>query len=158
MSIIKLIRTDSSHPEFVTLVKWLDEDLAQRNGVEQEFYDQFNKIDLIKQVIVAYEDDLPIGCGAIKKLSEDTMEVKRMFTQPAHRGKGIAAKVLQALEDWTYELGVKRCVLETGIRHYEAIALYIKSGYIRIPNYGQYKGIENSVCFEKNLVATDYTD
>lgn len=44
-----------------------------------------------------------------------------------------------------------KCVLETGIRQPEAIALYKRSGYVQIPNYGQYLNVENSVCFEKVL-------
>ena len=59
--------------------------------------------------------------------------------------------VLKELEDWAKEMGFKKCVLETGKRNPEALALYKKKGYQTTPNYGQYKGIENSVCFEKNL-------
>jgi putative acetyltransferase len=59
--------------------------------------------------------------------------------------------VLSELESWAAELGYPKCVLETGKRQPEAIALYEKQGYQRIPNYGQYIGVENSVCFEKVL-------
>jgi GNAT superfamily N-acetyltransferase len=74
-----------------------------------------------------------------------------MYTVPAFRGQGIAAAVLNALEQWAAELSYESCVLETGKRQPEAIALYKKSGYIIIPNYGQYAGVENSVCFRKTL-------
>ena len=79
------------------------------------------------------------------------MEVKRMYTLPEYRGKGLAAMVLSDLEKWASELAYKRCVLETGKRQPEAIKLYEKNGYQVTPNYGQYIGIENSVCFEKPL-------
>jgi GNAT superfamily N-acetyltransferase len=102
-------------------------------------------------VVVAYEDMQAVGCGAIKEFAPGVMEVKRMYTLPAYRGKGIAAKVLGALEGWAAELGCEKCVLETGKRQPEAIALYEKSGYQMIPNYGQYVGVENSVCFEKKV-------
>jgi putative acetyltransferase len=59
--------------------------------------------------------------------------------------------VLAELEAWAAELGYPKCVLETGKRQPEAIALYEKQGYQRISNYGQYIGVENSVCFEKVL-------
>ncbi len=96
-----------------------------------------------------YEDDKPVSCGAIKESMPGSMEVKRMYTIPEARGKGFASIVLDALEKWAAELGYSKCVLETGKKQPEAIALYKKSGYKIIPNYGQYIGVENSVCFEK---------
>ena len=148
---IKLLRTDSQNPDFIALVKYLDAELAKRDGSDHSFYGQFNTIDKIKHAVVAYENDQPIGCGAIKEYASDTMEVKRMYTSPGGRGKGIATTVLTELETWAAELSYERCILETGKRNPEAIALYKKSGYTLIPNYGQYAGIENSVCFEKEL-------
>ena len=148
---IKITRTDSDNRDFIDLVKQLDAELAERDGSEHSFYSQFNKIDRIKHAVVAYEDDKPIACGAIKEYGPTTMEVKRMYTLPELRGKGIAAKVLGELEKWAAELSYKKCVLETGKRQPEAIRLYTKNGYDRIANYGQYTGIENSVCFEKEI-------
>jgi putative acetyltransferase len=146
---IKLLRTDSENNDFIELVKQLDADLAIRDGIEHSFYDQFNKIANIKNVVVAYENNKAIACGAIKEFSPDTMEVKRMYTSPESRGKGIASKVLSELETWAAELSYKKTVLETGKKQPEAITLYKKNGYQLIPNYGQYAGVENSVCFEK---------
>ena len=148
---IKIIRTDSDHQDFVELVKHLDADLAKRDGNEHSFYAQYNKIDKIKFVVLAYENDLPVGCGAIKEYAPDTMEVKRMYTRPDRRGKGIARQVLSELETWASELSYRKCILETGKKQPEAIRLYQKNGYQIIPNYGQYAGIENSVCFEKEI-------
>lgn len=148
---LRLIRTDCSHPDFIELVKQLDADLAERDGKDHSFYAQFNKIDSLRHVVVAYENDHPIACGAMKEFSPNTMEVKRMFTLPGHRGKGIAGKILNELEQWTAELSYTKCVLETGKRQPEAIQLYQKNGYRIISNYGQYAGIENSVCFEKEI-------
>ena len=145
------VRTDSSNREFEILVKDLDADLKIRDGDEHSFYAQFNKIDLIRHVIVAYDEQIPVGCGAIKEFSADTMEVKRMFVPISERGKGIASAVLENLEDWCRELGYKKCVLETGKQQPEAIKLYLKNDYVITPNYGQYAGKENSVCFEKAL-------
>lgn len=146
-----LTRTDSEHPDFVALVRLLDAELAIRDGEDHAFYAQFNKIDKIRHVILAYQEGIPVACGAFKPFEADVVEVKRMFVQPECRGKGIAGQVLAALETWAGELGFRRCVLETGMQQPEAIALYTKSGYARIPNYGQYAGVENSVCFEKML-------
>jgi GNAT superfamily N-acetyltransferase len=148
---IKIIRTNSDNPDFVSLVKLLDADLAIRDGDDHPFYAQFNKIDKINYAVVAYENDKPVSCGAIKEYTADTMEVKRMYSLPGNRGKGIATKVLVELEKWTSELSYKKCILETGKKQPEAIALYKKNGYKLIPNYGQYAEVENSVCFEKEM-------
>ncbi len=148
---IKLLRTDSSHSDFVALVRELDRDLAIRDGEDHAFYAQFNKIDAIKHVVVAYIDGNPVGCGAIKAYSEGVTEVKRMFTNPDLRAKGIASSVLKELEKWAIELGYTSCILETGVKQPEAIALYTKNDYRRIQNYGQYENVADSVCFEKLL-------
>jgi GNAT superfamily N-acetyltransferase len=148
---VRITRTDSSNQDFIELVKHLDADLAERDGKDHSFYAQFNKIDKIKHVVVAYNDDKPVGCGAIKEYAPGTMEVKRMYTLPESRGKGIASKVLTELEAWAAELSYQKCVLETGKKQPEAIALYKKNGYKIIANYGQYAEIENSLCFEKNI-------
>ncbi len=148
---MKFVRTDSENRDFLELVIALDADLAIRDGEDREFYNQFNKLDLIKNVIIAYQNETPAGCGAIKEYSADTMEVKRMYTPAQFRSRGIASLVLAELEKWSLELGYTKCILETGKRQPEAIALYKKNGYTIIPNYGQYIGIENSVCFLKDL-------
>jgi putative acetyltransferase len=148
---ITLTRTDSDNPDFTGLVRSLDADLAEKDGKDHSFYAQFNKVDKIKHIVVAYENDQPIGCGAIKEFVPCTMEVKRMYTVPASRGKGIATRILTELETWAAELGCEKCVLETGKRQPDAIGLYKKNGYTPIPNYGQYAGVENSVCFEKQM-------
>jgi GNAT superfamily N-acetyltransferase len=148
---IKLIRTNSTNNDFIELVKLLDADLAIKDGKDHSFYAQFNKIAKIKHVVVAYENEKPIGCGAIKEYQPGSMEVKRMFTVPEKRGKGVAASILKELENWASELKYTTCVLETGKKQPEAISLYLKNGYKIIPNYGQYIGIDNSVCFNKAL-------
>ncbi len=148
---IKLVRTNSSNSDFIKLVKHLDTYLEEIDGDEHDFYAKFNKIDALKHVVIAYENDMPISCGAIKQTIVDCMEVKRMYTLPEQRGKGIATKVLLALEQWAKELSFTQCVLETGKRQPEAIRLYEKNGYQLIPNYGQYIAVENSVCYGKQL-------
>lgn len=157
IGMIQVVRTDSANPDFISLVKNLDADLAARDGNDHAYYAQFNKIDTIKYAVIAYENDQPRGCGAIKEYSPNTMEIKRMYTAPGIRKKGVATRLLADLEKWATELYCEKCILETGRRQPEAIALYKNNGYILIPNYGQYAGIDNSVCFEKELKPTDHT-
>ena len=144
-------RTDSYNTDFRTLVALLDKDLAIRDGDEHAFYAQFNKVQNIKHVVVCYKDDLPIGCGAFKEYDTTSVEIKRMFVQPDYRGHAIGLNILKELELWALESGYSTCVLETGKRQPEAIALYSKAGYSITENYGQYAGVENSVCFSKQL-------
>ena len=148
---IKLIRTDSDNKDFIYLVKLLDAELAILDGEEHAFYAQLNKTDKIKHVIVAYENDKPISCGTIREYSPTVTEVKRMYTLPENRSKGVATMVLNELEKWTSELSYHKCILETGKRQPDAIWLYKKNGYKIIPNYGKYLKMENSVCFEKEI-------
>ena len=148
---ITIVKTNSSNKDFINLVKLLDADLAQRDGKDHSFYSQYNKIDNIKYVLVAYIDQKPIGCGTIKEFKSDSMQVKRMYVLPRFRGQGIAKTILLDLENWTKELGYTKCVLETGKRQPEAIQLYRSKGYKIISNYGQYIGVENSICFQKYL-------
>lgn len=144
-------RTDSSHKDFQDLVKLLDADLAIRNGEDQTFFNQFNKLDSIKNCIVVYITEVPAACGAFKKFDEETVEIKRMYTHPDFRKKGLATAIVKELEKWAKELNYKKAVLETSLEQNEALSVYEKSGYERIPNYGQYIGIEKSVCYEKFL-------
>ena len=145
------VRTDFRNPDFRLLVEKLDEELSLRDGPDHSFYHQYNGIDGLDQVVLAYEGDVSVACGALKPFGPAAMEIKRMFVLPTHRGQGVAQKVIHALEAWAWESGVSRCVLETGKRQPEAIAFYRKSGYVQIENYGPYRGIENSLCFEKSL-------
>lgn len=144
-------RVTSQNKDFQQLVKDLDAFLAVTDGDEHDFYNQFNKIEGLKHVIVAYLNDVAVGCGALRPFDKETMEVKRMFTLVDYRGKGVASQILTELESWSLELDYKKCVLETGIRQAEAIALYEKNGYKLIPCYEPYLNVENSKCFGKEL-------
>jgi len=146
---INLVRTNSDNADFRELVALLDQDLQIRDGDEHSFYAQFNKIDKIREVVVAYENEKAVGCGAFKEYSASAAEIKRMFVRPENRGRGIAGKILTELETWAKELKFSECVLETSVKQPEAIRLYKKSGYETIPSYGQYLNIENSVCMKK---------
>ncbi len=148
---LKIIRTNSENIEFQTLVRLLDTELAIRDGDEHEFFAQFNKLDSIRNVVLALENELVIGCGAFKNYETETAEIKRMFVRLEHRGRGMAVEILRELESWAIEEGYRSAILETGYKQPEAIRLYQKSGYQIIPNYGQYHGVESSLCMKKSL-------
>ena len=144
-------KTDATNKDFHHLISELDKGLLDNYQEAQSYYDQFNKLDDIKHVIVAYQDTTPVGCGAIKRFDGDSMEVKRMYVSPEVRGKGVATSILLALEEWAKSLGYEKCILETGTLQIEAIALYEKKGYSVVANYGQYVGMDTSICFEKDI-------
>ena len=147
----EFIRTTSENPDFRKMVNALDEDLYQRNGEGQKQYQQFNHINHIKHAIVIYLEGKPVGCGCFKRFDDQTVEMKRMFVQIEMRGKQLAAKMLQELEKWAVEEGYCKAVLETGVRQVEAQRLYSVAGYSKTENYGQYVGMEDSICYSKNL-------
>lgn len=147
----EFIRTTSDHPDFRKMVNALDEDLYLRNGEAQLKYRPYNQIDKIKHAIVIYWEGKPVGCGCFKRFDDHTVEMKRMFVLPEMRGKQLAAQMLQELEKWAVEEGNTAAVLETGYRQVEAIRLYTMAGYSLIENYGQYVGMEDSICYRKDL-------
>lgn len=148
----KIIRTESSHEDFIQLVHELDHYLAIIDGDEHDFYHQYNQIENLDHVVLLAIDGNTVSCGAFKELNEDTVEMKRMWTRPEYRGKGCASTVLGELEGWAREEGYTHSMLETGRRMQDAVKLYLQNGYAETENYGQYIGIENSICFKKTLV------
>ncbi len=148
---VEIKRAVESAADFLSLVEKLDVELAKRDGDDHAFYAQFNKPVGLTGVVLVSDGGEPVGCGAFKEYSTDVAEIKRMYVKPECRGKRIAALVLIELESWADELGFQECILETGFKQPEAIALYQREGYETIPNYGQYAGIANSVCMKKSL-------
>lgn len=149
---LTIIRTNSEHNDFINLVKQLDTYLKVIDGDDHDFYNQYNNIDTLKHTVVVYLNNKPIGCGAFKKFGNKSVEIKRMFTLPEARAKGVATKILNELEVWAKKLNYNSCILETGKKQIEAVQFYKKNNYKIIANYGQYVNIETSVCFEKELI------
>ena len=146
---MNVLRTDSNDPDFLKLVDLLNAELARVDGEDHAFYSQYNGLEEIRKVVLCRDDSNVVGCGGLKSMNGGRVEIKRMYVRPEKRGKGIAGMILKELENWARELGNQMIVLETGKRLPQAIRLYERYGYKRIPNYEPYVGIENSVCFEK---------
>ncbi|MEJ2616680.1 MAG: GNAT family N-acetyltransferase [Ignavibacteriaceae bacterium] len=149
---IEISRTNSNNKHFKFLISLLDDELRGRYGELQNFYDSYNSIEANVNVVVVYIDKSPAACGCFKEYEPETVEIKRMFVQSNYRGKGISKIVLNELEKWAQESGFQKAVLETGTKQIEAVGLYQKSGYKIMDNYGQYAGIETSVCMRKELM------
>lgn len=144
-------RTTSDNMDFKGLVQKLDAYLTICDGEEHDFYDQYNHIESLQNVVVVYQNGTAVGCGAFKEYSEGVAEVKRMYVHPNGRRKGIAAAILKELEVWASEKGYHKCILETGKRQLEALQFYPTQGYVVTDNFEPYIGMENSVCFRKEL-------
>lgn len=149
---MKLVQTNQASKDFQQLVALLDAELAIRDGDDHAFYHQFNGIDALDHVIVAYINGQHVGCGAFKARNNQQIEIKRMFVLNEARKKGCATAILTALETWAAKEGFIEAILETGKAQIEALSFYPKQGYRVIPNFVPYVGIKNSVCFSKSLV------
>jgi GNAT superfamily N-acetyltransferase len=77
-------------------------------------------------------DGRPVGCGALKIGDGAIGEIKRMWTAPSARGKGVARAVLHKLEALAGEAGLALLRLETNRELREAQTLYRKEGYIEV--------------------------
>ena len=143
---------DNSSLDFQALVTKLDAELAIRDGDDHAFYHQFNGINVLNHVIVAYDKGHPVGCGAFKARNKQQVEIKRMFVLTAVRKKGCASAILTALETWAADEGFSEAILETGKAQIEALSFYPKQGYRIIPNFVPYVGVENSICFSRSLI------
>lgn len=148
---LTVLRTEPGNKDFLSLTNLLDDVLSRNDGEDHPFFAQFNKANDLDKAVLIYSDNIPVSCGAIKKYSDSTAEIKRMYVKPEYRGKGIAKKTLHELEYWASELNYTECILETGKDLVAAVGLYKESGYEVISNYGQYKGIDKSICFRKIL-------
>jgi len=146
MIIIK--KTTSDDLDFKYLTQLFDDYLVDIDGDEKDFFAFYNQV-YIQNVLICYDNKVAIGCGAFKEYELKVAEIKRMFVLPEQRGKGIATSILNQLEFWAAASGYNSCILETSIRLESAIALYKKMGYEISPNYGQYIGVESSVCMRK---------
>lgn len=145
---MELVRTTSDNPDFKKLSALFDEYLVDIDGEERDFF-AFHNNKYLEHVLVYYENEVAVGCGGFKEFDLNTAEIKRMFVHPDQRGKGIASLILSEIESWAKEFGFTSFILETSPKLTSAIALYKKTGYQLIPNYGQYTDVENSICMKK---------
>ena len=146
---ITIQRTTSDNADFGNLVIQLDAYLRVLDGEDHAFYAQFNKTSLLKNAVICYENDKAVGIGAYKEFESNVAEIKRMYTLPECRGKGIAKAILTELEVWAKEENYTTSILETGFLQLDAIGLYRKLGYEVTENFGQYSGVANSICMKK---------
>lgn len=147
------IHTDGCSADFAALCHELDNYLNHIVGGEEnrEQYIPYNSLDDIQDAFIAYDGNQAIGCAAIKRYNEESAEVKRVFIREEYRGHGISKKLMELLEQTAREQGYSCLLLESGEILAEAMALYRKTGFTVIPNYGPYVDMSESVCMRKEL-------
>ncbi|NJJ41534.1 GNAT family N-acetyltransferase [Paenibacillus apii] len=152
MQNIELVQVAPDNSDLAQLISQLDGYLFELYPPEEVYLVDFED-PYVNDIyfIVAYLDSRPVGCGAIKKLDEDHVELKRFFVEPEYRNKGIAGKIVQRLEEEAASLGYKGIKLETGDLQTEAVGFYKKNGYGEIERFGEYADCPSSLCFEKRI-------
>jgi GNAT superfamily N-acetyltransferase len=147
-----LERTTWDDIRFKELTVSLDQELTGNYGKLQNQYTMKNIIKSNSYVVLCIKNEKAIACGCIRDLGDNsTVELKRMFTIKEERGQSIGKLIVEELEKWAFELHFKRMILETGMKQNSAIAMYQKIGFQIIENYGEYKGISNSICMAKEI-------
>lgn len=146
-----ILHTNSAHSDFQMLAVELEKELFERDGDLADVNYELNKVELMENAVVLYVNDVAAACGAYRILSDDTIELKRMYVAPQYRRNNYASKILSELESIAKQNGFRNAVLETGKNQPEAIAFYLKHGYSEIEKFGKYVGSENSVCFGKEI-------
>lgn len=150
---LRFIYTDGNNSDFIELCHCLDDFLNKLVGGEENraSYIPYNKLDDIHDVILVYDNDIPIGCASFKEYDNECAEVKRVFIKMEYRGKGISKELMKRLEDIARKKGYCYLILESGKPLVAAMALYKKVGYRIISNYGQYRDMPDSICMKKKL-------
>ncbi|CAL2086281.1 putative acetyltransferase [Tenacibaculum sp. 190524A02b] len=148
---IKLKRTTATDKKFKELAVELDAYLSKINGENDAFFKQHNQLNDLKNVVICYLDKVPVGCGAFKVITEETVEVKRMYVKDNYRGYNIGTRILKELEKWAKEAEFDNIILETSKTMLPAVNLYRKNEYSIIPNYEPYKDVTSSICFKKKI-------
>jgi putative acetyltransferase len=136
-----------------TLIAELDAELSRHYPPAQRFHD-LPATDVAEgrgRFLVAWLDDAPVGCGAVRMLSASAAELKRMYVVPDARGRGLSRAILAALEAEAAHLGATTVVLETGDQQHAALGLYQSAGFVRRPCFGAYAASPSSVCLQKRL-------
>lgn len=153
MSEITYVRCDGTNEDFIENCRLLDEDLDRRVGrvIKRDKYKQYNLLDNVHEAIVVYQDEKPIGGGALRAYDETAIELKRVFVRPSAQGNGVGTELVSRLIEWAKELGYQRMILETGDLLAESVHVYSKLGFRKIPNYGAYAKMPESLCMGLEL-------
>lgn len=147
---IEIIIAQPTDNDIQPLIEALSLELEQRfsSSGKNSFQDwqQNNKLYIFAKAV---NNNETVGCAAIRPISTEIAELKRMYSK--YNRQGIGKKLLSFLEEKAKTIGYKEVWLETRKLNQEACSFYLKNGYNVIPNYGNYIGNEKAICFGKKL-------
>lgn len=149
---VTIVAVSPGVPEARELIRQLDLEIAALypglpiNGIDADEFDQAGGY-----FVIARENNIAIGCGAIRPVTADCVEIKRMFVCASARRRGIARQILRHLEREARNRNFRSVVLETGHLNREAIQCYAAAGYFPIPPFLGYVGSPISRCFAKSI-------
>lgn len=144
--------TDRYDPDFAELCRRLNEELVSIVAVSVDpISSRAAETDDFETVILAFADNVPAACAALRPFSKDSAEIKRMYVCPEFRKKGIGTEMLSRLENGARAKGYAFLVLETNVLLPEARSLYESNGYARMESYGPYAFLEDTLCMRKAL-------
>lgn len=146
---VEIVEVDPTDPRLAPLVAALRAELDARYPEEIDF--AHPTVREAARYLLATMDGTPVGCCAVQPLDGGESELKRMYVVPAARGRGVARRLMTEAERLAARLGATSMKLETGPRQPEAIAVYERAGFRRIPNYPPYDQWDLSVCYAKPL-------
>ena len=148
---LHIIEASIDSPDAKVLISELGKQLTQITGDDGTANFHSEDVKEEKSVfLIAYLDGIPYGCGALRNLSNDTAEIKRVY---ARKNKtGVGRSILCKLEEKAKEFGYSKLLLETRKQNTHAIQFYNKCGYVHCSAHGNYCGKENAYCFEKYLI------
>lgn len=151
-----IVQREYSHPDANRLIGRLQELYARIYGSPDDSpIDHAEFVPPRGAIAIGYHGGQPVAMGAWRRLATDRGEVKRMFVDDSHRGRGFSRAILTWLEASAAAHGVSCLVLETNRNHPEAIALYRSAGYREIPNYGYYADNPDTVSLGRALSDVD---
>ena len=142
--------TDTAFQKFYLITEEYYSNLV--GGVEnRKSFIPYNISASVKDVLIAYMDDVPVACSGLRKYSESDIEIKRVWVEPEYRGHHIATEMMIRIEDKAKRQGFRRAILQTREQMNSAVELYEKLGYDRINNYPPYDKLDGAICFAKEL-------
>lgn len=145
--------TDGSHPAFRHFYAVTEAYYSRIVGGKENRagFIPFNASAEIPVVLLAYRNGQAVGCVGLKRYSDLDAEVKRLWVEPAFRGRRIASALMEQIEEKARALGYRRVILQTRPIMTDAVALYTKRGYKLIPNYPPYDRLAGAVCYAKPI-------
>ncbi|PZR27729.1 MAG: GNAT family N-acetyltransferase [Citrobacter freundii] len=148
---IRILFTDSSQDDFIRLSKELEKELYLKDGDLADINYEVNKTGWMKDVVVLYDKNNAVACGALRPYDTASVEIKRMYVVPSYRRNKFASMILSALEEKARGEGFEYVILETGRNQPEAIAFYLRHQYLETERFGKYTDSSNSICFKKEI-------